>query len=173
MRIESVLDQIERQGFENFDSLIALYYDKTFIGSSSLTSEQWLSRNCRLPHLIAGIFASSRQWNQLERRCLNDEIFLITEGLLNAEISAARDDIPPQMLVDLDAHREGGCEPINMCNVLAVRDDLMNKVRDSTLFVAQFLNFYAVPTLVDLTYELDVYKSLPAAEESRECCSCC
>lgn len=157
---------------------MALYYGRTFIESSALTSEQWLSRNCRLPNLIAGIFASSRQWNQLERRCLNVEIFRIAEGLLNAEISAAREDIPLQVLVDLDSHREGGCKPtagINMCNVLAVRDDLMNKVRDSTLislFDAQLLNLYAVPTLVDLTHEPDVYKSLPTAEKSRECCSC-
>lgn len=88
-RIEAVLKCAEGQGFENFDSLISDYYSKSFRPSSSLDHEQWLSRNRRLPGVLAAIAASSKNWSFQEKKYSNDEFMKATEGILSSEVRDA------------------------------------------------------------------------------------
>ncbi|KAK0391441.1 hypothetical protein NLU13_0942 [Sarocladium strictum] len=90
-RLESALRRIEEDSFENLDALIAAYYGVIFTESSHLGSEQWLSRNRRLPQVLARIFQSSIQWTSWEQKVLSDEIMRVMEAKLAAEGDAAQD----------------------------------------------------------------------------------
>ncbi len=129
-RMESVLEHIEHQGFDNFDSVVGIYYSQTFAASSSLTSEQWLSRNRRLPHVVASILDSSTHWNQSETRNLNDEILKASESLLTGEIDAARAGLMLQLKhVALEDSSHPTPERYKQ-DILGVREELMGKVRN-------------------------------------------
>lgn len=84
-RMESVMEQVETEGFDNFDSLATLYYKAKFGDSSSLAVEQRLSRNRRLPKLFADVFSAAQEWGAREQRPLFDEILRMSEGMLIGE----------------------------------------------------------------------------------------
>lgn len=98
-RFNYVLDCAKAVGFESFDALVSLYYTANFEDSSSLSSEQRLSRMRRLPGVIAAIRDSSEGWTQWERQGYQDEILQSAESILGAEFrrfnqdSALKDDI--------------------------------------------------------------------------------
>ncbi|TQV90020.1 hypothetical protein IF1G_11315 [Cordyceps javanica] len=58
-QIESLLEHTEQQGFDGFYSMIRFYYSQNFTGSSSMASEQWMSRDRRLPSTIPSIIESA------------------------------------------------------------------------------------------------------------------
>ncbi|KAK3499445.1 uncharacterized protein B0T23DRAFT_305992 [Neurospora hispaniola] len=84
-RMESVMERVETEGFDNFDSLATLYYKAKFGDSSSLAVEQRLSRNRRLPKLFADVFSAAQEWGAREQRPLFDEILRMSEGMLIGE----------------------------------------------------------------------------------------
>lgn len=86
-RMESVMERVETEGFDNFDSLATLYYKANFgDSSSSLAVEQRLSRNRRLPKLFADVFSAAQQeWGAREQRPLFDEVLRMSEGMLIGE----------------------------------------------------------------------------------------
>ncbi|ESA42494.1 hypothetical protein NCU01074 [Neurospora crassa OR74A] len=85
-RMESVMERVETEGFDNFDSLATLYYKAKFGDSSSLAVEQRLSRTRRLPKLFADVFSAAQQeWGAREQRPLFDEILRMSEGMLIGE----------------------------------------------------------------------------------------
>lgn len=98
-RFSYVLDCAKAVGFESFDALVSIYYTANFEDSSSLSSEQRLSRMRRLPGVIAAIRDSSEGWTQWERQGYQDEILQSAESILGAEFrrfnqdSALKDDI--------------------------------------------------------------------------------
>ncbi|KAM0745104.1 hypothetical protein ACQRIT_000488 [Beauveria bassiana] len=99
-----------------------------------MVSEQWMSRNRRLPCIIASIFESSMHWSQSEQRLLNDQIFKASENLLNSEVDAARGGI---LLRAEHVFPQGSCQPaaeISKQTVLAMKVESMNKVRNPNFF---------------------------------------
>ena len=88
-RLESVLSSAEQAGFADFDSLVTAYYSATFAESSRLASAQRLSRNRRLPRVMAEIFHAAAQWSAWERGGMNYEVLKSAEGLLMSEGVAA------------------------------------------------------------------------------------
>lgn len=87
-RFEGIMLQVEAAGFESFDDLVTAYYSNTFGDASLLATEQHLSRNRRLPKVIADVFRATSQWTPWERRGFHEEILKTAEGMLIAEGSA-------------------------------------------------------------------------------------
>jgi len=87
-RLESVLDRTGKLGFAHFDWAVVGYYNHTFDDSSSMANEQRMSRNRRLPAVLADIFSAATQWSDWERRGFYEEIIRMTESLLVSEASA-------------------------------------------------------------------------------------
>lgn len=98
-RFEYVLECAKAVGFESFDALVSVYYTANFEDSSSLSSEQRLSRMRRLPGLIAALRDTSAGWTQWERQGYQDEILKSAESILGTEYnrftqnSALKDEI--------------------------------------------------------------------------------
>ncbi|KAF2158382.1 hypothetical protein M409DRAFT_33155, partial [Zasmidium cellare ATCC 36951] len=67
-RISYVLQQAALVGFPSLDALAADYYTASFSETSPLFSDQILSRNRRLPKLIATIRQAAKDWSEWERR---------------------------------------------------------------------------------------------------------
>ncbi|KAK7704508.1 hypothetical protein SLS57_010470 [Botryosphaeria dothidea] len=104
-RIEYVLACAEAAGFDGFDSLAAAYYTGAFDESSLLAAEQRLSRNRRLPKVLAEVFAAAGAWSAWERRGFYEEILQSAESMLVAECAG--------FASALDAQQQGapGCLP--------------------------------------------------------------
>ncbi|EKG10383.1 Basic-leucine zipper (bZIP) transcription factor [Macrophomina phaseolina MS6] len=86
-RIEYVLECAAAAGFDGLDSLAAAYYTGTFDESSLLAAEQRLSRNRRLPKVLAEVFHAAGAWSAWERRGFYEEILQSAESMLVAECS--------------------------------------------------------------------------------------
>ncbi|KAH7042264.1 hypothetical protein B0J12DRAFT_579556 [Macrophomina phaseolina] len=86
-RVEYVLECAEAVGFDGLDSLAAAYYMGTFDESSLLAAEQRLSRNRRLPKVLAEVFQAAGSWSAWERRGFYEEILQSAESMLVAECS--------------------------------------------------------------------------------------
>ncbi|TLD19296.1 hypothetical protein PspLS_09784 [Pyricularia sp. CBS 133598] len=85
-RLEYMLDCAEAAGFDSLDCLVEAYYGSTLTDPQScLASIRRLSRNRRLPKLLAAVFESSQGWSVWERNELFGEIFRMAERLLIAE----------------------------------------------------------------------------------------
>jgi hypothetical protein len=101
-RLESVLERVEQAGFDNFDALVTAYYSETFHESSRLASEQRLSRNRRLPRVIAEIFRAASQWSAWERGGMNQEVIKSAECLLILEGTTARNALEGSLSLLVD-----------------------------------------------------------------------
>ncbi|KAH8836639.1 hypothetical protein MCOR27_005125 [Pyricularia oryzae] len=85
-RLEYMLDCAETAGFDSLDCLFEAYYGSTITAPQScLANMRRLSRNRRLPKLLAALFKSSQSWSMWERQKLFEKIFKIAETLLIAE----------------------------------------------------------------------------------------
>nr|C5H883.1 RecName: Full=Transcription factor radR; AltName: Full=Radicicol biosynthesis cluster regulator [Floropilus chiversii]ACM42404.1 RadR putative transcriptional regulator [Floropilus chiversii] len=107
-RLEYVLERAEQVGFDNFDSLVTAYYSETFHGSSRLASEQRLSRNRRLPRVIAEIFRAASHWSAWERGGMNQEVIKSAECLLISEGTAARNALEGSLSLLVDGGNGSG-----------------------------------------------------------------
>lgn len=119
-QLETVMEAVSAAGFDNLDSFITAYYCATLSGTSPLATQQRLSRQRRLPRVLADVFEASVQWKSSEQQALHEEFARIAQLLLAAEItqshgvvksgishllaqqrSAAGHDITDQILVDI------------------------------------------------------------------------
>lgn len=104
-RVRCILSYLEMMGFENFDELVRTYYSQNFGETSFLCNEQRLSRNRRLPGVIASVFGAATGWSSWERRGFYEEILKATETMLIAENLEARDDLQMKVRCVMEALR--------------------------------------------------------------------
>ncbi|KAK3291694.1 uncharacterized protein B0H64DRAFT_435481 [Chaetomium fimeti] len=85
-RFSYVLDCARRVGFDwDFDALATQYYARDFESGSPLALEQRLSRNRRLPVLLAQLRQLSTTWNHWQRRGYQDETLKTAEEICARE----------------------------------------------------------------------------------------
>ncbi|KAG7289995.1 hypothetical protein NEMBOFW57_006374 [Staphylotrichum longicolle] len=89
-RLTTILAHLHQVGFDSFDALAAAYYSSSLPEPSRLASEQRLSRNRRLPRVMAEIFRAAAGWSTWERAGVNQEVIRAAECLLVEEGAAAR-----------------------------------------------------------------------------------
>ncbi|KAK5988947.1 Transcription factor radR [Cladobotryum mycophilum] len=89
-RLQRILEFVESEGFESFDALASAYYCETLNEASPLAQEQEVSRTRRLPKVISNVFQARNQWNQWQRRGLEEEILKTAESMLLSEGANAR-----------------------------------------------------------------------------------
>ncbi|EEP77456.1 predicted protein [Uncinocarpus reesii 1704] len=89
-RFELIMECVAATGFDSFDTLVTAYYNETFGESSPLANEQRLSRNRRLPRVIADVFDAAGGWSPWERRGFHEEILKTTETMLLSESDRVR-----------------------------------------------------------------------------------
>lgn len=77
-------------GFDNLDNLFVAYYCASFSGTSPLATQQRLSRQRRLPNVLAEVLKSSERWTQSERQSFHEEIQRAGQALARSETSAVR-----------------------------------------------------------------------------------
>lgn len=95
-RFEKILECAEAAGFENFDALVTSYYNTSkedFDESSYLANEQRLSRNRRLPKVIADVYEATKNWSVWESRGFHEEILKTTESMLTSERASMRNPL--------------------------------------------------------------------------------
>lgn len=92
-RFEWILECAQATGFESFDAMVTAYYNASFGESSPLGNEQRMSRNRRLPRVIADVFHAASQWSDWERRGFHEEILKTTETMLFSEGDSARNTL--------------------------------------------------------------------------------
>ncbi|CAH0052361.1 unnamed protein product [Clonostachys solani] len=84
-RFECIMNQVEAAGFDNFDQVATTYYSQTFNGQSPMADEQRQSRGRRLPQVLSGVYGSSSQWSDWERKGFQEEILKTAESMLTVE----------------------------------------------------------------------------------------
>lgn len=89
-RLTTILAHLQQAGFDSFDALAAAYYSSSLPEPSRLAREQRLSRNRRLPRVMAEIFRAAAGWSTWERAGVNQEVIRAAECLLVEEGAAAR-----------------------------------------------------------------------------------
>lgn len=87
-RFNHVLESAKMVGFENFDEMVTVYYTAKFEESSSLSSEQRLSRMRRLPGLISAVRDNLDGWTPWEKQGCQNEILQSAEHILGSEYSS-------------------------------------------------------------------------------------
>lgn len=109
-RFEYVLECAKQVGFDWFDSLVANYYTADFSDRSILSNEQRLSRNRRLPGILAELREKSKGWTQWERQGYEDEILKSAESILVAECNTFKHsrNFQDGSLEDDSGKNEGG-----------------------------------------------------------------
>lgn len=104
-RFRGILSYLETMGFENFDDVVRTYYGQHFGEESFLCNEQRLSRNRRLPGVIASVFGAATKWSTWERRGFYEEILKATESMLISESLEAQDDLQMKAARVMEAPR--------------------------------------------------------------------
>jgi hypothetical protein len=84
------MESAEMAGYHDFNALISAYYTSDFPESSSLSNEQRLSRNRRLPKVLFELFQATSSWSEWERRGFQEEILKTAENMLSLEGDSAR-----------------------------------------------------------------------------------
>lgn len=84
-RFETIMRHVDAAGFKSFDDLVTAYYSSTFSETSPLVIEQHLSRNRRLPKVIADVFQATNNWTPWERCGFHEEILKTAESMLIPE----------------------------------------------------------------------------------------
>ncbi|KAK2593237.1 hypothetical protein QQS21_009077 [Conoideocrella luteorostrata] len=104
-RVRYIMSQIEANGFSNFDALVNTYYGGTFPEISPVAHEQRLSRNRRLPGVIAELYNNTEQWTHWERLGFHEEIMNISEKMLLAEGGCVRSALEATIAPFAEAQR--------------------------------------------------------------------
>jgi hypothetical protein len=125
-RVGCILKYIENMGFENFDELVHTYYGQQFGEESFLCNEQRLSRNRRLPGVIASVFCAATGWSTWERRGFHEEILKATETMLISESLEAGSDLQTSAARVLDAR--GSPLPSGASIVSPLKKSIASKV---------------------------------------------
>lgn len=89
-QFEYVLGCAQRAGFDSFDTMALHYYTRNFNPASAIALEQHLSRNRRLPELLAELRKQSTNWNEWQRRGYQGETLKAAEEICSMEYSEFR-----------------------------------------------------------------------------------
>lgn len=92
-RVSSILAYMKTMGFENFDQFASTYYCHHFRDTSLICNEQRLSRNRRLPTVLASVCDNATKWSSWERRGFQEEILKATEAMLLSECRESHTDL--------------------------------------------------------------------------------
>jgi len=92
-RFEHVICAIESAGFESIDDMSLQYYTASFREETVLYWAQSRSRARSLPHFLAAVHASSRNWSNREAQGYNQQITRAAESLYLDEFSCGRKDV--------------------------------------------------------------------------------
>ena len=84
-KFDFLLACTRRVGYDSFDTLVSQYYSKSFDHASALALDQRLSRNRRLPAILAELRDRSETWTPWERRGYQDEILKSAEKICISE----------------------------------------------------------------------------------------
>ncbi|KAI0474824.1 hypothetical protein F4859DRAFT_80379 [Xylaria cf. heliscus] len=84
-QFEYVLSCAQRVGFDSFDTMALHYYTRNFNPTSTIALEQHLSRNRRLPELLAELRKQSTNWNEWQRRGYQGETLKAAEEICSVE----------------------------------------------------------------------------------------
>ncbi|KAL7798711.1 hypothetical protein V8C43DRAFT_242886 [Trichoderma afarasin] len=103
-RIGTIMETVQAAGFDSFDGLVSAYYCDTFGEASSLANEQRLSRNRRLPKVIADVFQATKGWSTWERRGFQEEILKTAESMLISEGAGARSSVMSKIEPLIDSY---------------------------------------------------------------------
>ncbi|KAI0436995.1 hypothetical protein F4803DRAFT_177705 [Xylaria telfairii] len=89
-QFEYVLSCAQRAGFDSFDTMALHYYTRNFNPASAIALEQHLSRNRRLPELLAELRKQSSNWSEWQRRGYQGETLKAAEEICSMEYSEFR-----------------------------------------------------------------------------------
>ncbi|KAI1152284.1 hypothetical protein F4825DRAFT_313132 [Nemania diffusa] len=98
-KFEYILSCGQRVGFDSFDTMALHYYTRNFNPTSALALEQRMSRNRRLPELLAELRKQSTTWSTWQRRGYEDQTLKAAEEICVTEYSEflkSEVDIPEQ-----------------------------------------------------------------------------
>ncbi|KAH7309180.1 hypothetical protein B0I35DRAFT_95203 [Stachybotrys elegans] len=122
-RLEHVLEVMNRSGFESLESLMSEYYTADFRPFPRLAGLQHLSRNRKLPSLLADLRINAASWTEWEAQGYKSEIVWSAESILTAE----RRKLPSALQQLMERDGENG-----LC------DDTQNGVPDLASIIAIF-----------------------------------
>ncbi|RYP75283.1 hypothetical protein DL771_002503 [Monosporascus sp. 5C6A] len=123
-RVGCALTYLRTVGFKNIDELVCTYYGQQFQEASFLYNEQRLSRNRRLPGVVASVFCAATKWSAWESRGFHEEILKATEAMLISESEEAWSELQAEAARVLETPR--GTLP----NVAPVVSPLKKSVTD-------------------------------------------
>ena len=103
-KFEGIMQSVEAAGFENFDALVTAYYSHTFGDASALAEEQRLSRNRRLPKVIADVSQAAESWSQWEQRGFHEEILKTAESMVVSEGADNRNNVLNNIAPMFESH---------------------------------------------------------------------
>jgi hypothetical protein len=126
-RFEFIMECVVAIGVDNFDKLVTTYYIDTFEESSPLANEQRLSRNRRLPKVIADLFCATKQWSTWERWGFYEEILKTTETMLISENSRARSSMDAGIAPLIEAQNSANTTQADQA-ILALKRKIPNEV---------------------------------------------
>ncbi|KAI0187042.1 hypothetical protein EV127DRAFT_437206 [Xylaria flabelliformis] len=89
-QLEYVLNCAQRVGFDSFDTMALHYYTRNFNPTSTVALEQHLSRNQRLPELLAELRKQSANWSEWQRRGYQGEALKAAEEICAMEYGEFR-----------------------------------------------------------------------------------
>jgi hypothetical protein len=127
-RFEGVMRQVEAAGFDSFDDLVSAYYSGSFTDPSPMANEQRLSRNRRLPNVIANISKAANDWTAWERRGYQDEILKTSEAVVLSEAMEGHTNLGNILSPLFDPHNGINTAPAPE-TVLSVKKAIQNAVR--------------------------------------------
>jgi hypothetical protein len=160
------MKSVEETGFDSFDELVAAYYGEDFHESSLLAYEQRLSRNRRLPKVIAEVSHAANQWTSWEKRGFQEEILKTSESILAAESNSVRNTLIPKIVL-LMHERKFSADKSSISQVIPLMKKLVqNEVSDLPTKYKHILNEQQ-PNLWALTMTLaDGEKGLSQQDRS-------
>ncbi|KAI0454916.1 hypothetical protein F5B21DRAFT_224027 [Xylaria acuta] len=89
-QFEYVLSCAQRAGFDSFDTMALHYYTRNFNPVSTIALEQHLSRDRRLPELLAELRKQSTNWSEWQRRGYQGETLKAAEEICTMEYDEFR-----------------------------------------------------------------------------------
>ncbi|TRX89650.1 hypothetical protein FHL15_009400 [Xylaria flabelliformis] len=89
-QLEYVLNCAQRVGFDSFDTMALHYYTRNFNPTSTVALEQHLSRNQRLPELLAELRKQSSNWSEWQRCGYQGEALKAAEEICAMEYGEFR-----------------------------------------------------------------------------------
>ncbi|KAI0108989.1 hypothetical protein GGR51DRAFT_513973 [Nemania sp. FL0031] len=97
-KFEYVLSCAQRVGFDSFDTLSYHYYTRNFNPASALALDQRMSRNRRVPELLAELRRQAATWSTWQRRGYEDEMLRAAQEICIMEFNEFRKWEEPESL---------------------------------------------------------------------------